>query len=130
MEEPLPVGLALILCETFDRTPSGRLNLGGLLHNIKGEAYPLVLPRLCVYAALTDIRPRCRCKLDIVDGDTDEPLLRGVEFDVPRVQEAMGTSVFELAIDFTPFPFPNPGTFLVRLFTNEQLLLQRCLLVE
>src|SRR3990170_648467 len=97
MEEPLPVGLALVLCETFDRTPSGNLNLGGLLNRIESKAFPLILPKLCVYAALTDIRPRCRCKLDIIDGDTDEPLLPVVEFEAPQVQQAMGTAVFEIA---------------------------------
>lgn len=127
---PPPVGLALVLCESFDRCPNGNLNLGGLLNRIESDAFPLLFPRLCVYAALTDIRPRCQCKLDIIDGDTDEPILPGVEFEAPQVQQAMGTGLCEIAIDFTPFPFAKPGVFLVRLFANEQLLLQRSLLVE
>lgn len=127
---PLPVGLALVACEGFDRSPNGNLNLKGILNRIESDTFPLLLPQLCVYAALTDIRPRCQCKLDIIDGATDEPILSGLEFEAPQVQQAMGTGVCEIAIDFTPFPISRSGVVLVRLFANDQLLLQRSLIVE
>jgi hypothetical protein len=130
MGMPLPVGLALVICESFARCPNGNLNLGGVLNRIESDAFPLLLPRLCVYLALTDIRPRCQCKIDIIDGESDEPILSGIEFEAPQVQQAMGTGVCEIAIDFAPFPFSRPGVYLVRLFANEQMLLQRSIVVE
>lgn len=130
MELPLPVGLALVLCEHSDRSASENLNLHGLLNRVEGETFPLLLPRLCVYVALTDIRPRCQCKLDVVDGKTDKVILSGIEFEVPQVQQAMGVGVFEVTIDFSPFPIASPGIVLVRLFANGHLLLQRSITAE
>lgn len=77
---------------------------------------------MCVFVSITDLRPDTKCKLDIVNGETDVPV---VTMEGPIPKEVGPTAICDMVFHLENLVFPEPGTYFVRFFGNEHPLLQR-----
>ena len=119
---PAPVAIALVVCDNVDQSSSGKRALVGLFDRISAVRFPAVHPRLCVYVSITDVRRFTHCKLDIVHGETDKPI---VVSQGPMPEEGGPIAVWALVFELEGLQFPEPGTYFVRFFGNDQILVQR-----
>ncbi len=119
---PHPVGLALVLCDSVYKDSSGKRALVGLFNVISAYKFPATHPRMVVYVSVTDIRPNTSLKLDIVHGETDEPVFHATG---PAPEEHGPTAIFDYVFEIEGIVFTEPGTYFVRFWGNDYPLLQR-----
>ena len=120
-ERPKPVGIALVICDNVYKDSTGKRALIGLFNEIRTAAFPANHNRLCVLVSLTDLRPHTVCKLDVVHAETDEPV---IEMEGPLPVEDP-TTICDLVFELRELQFPSAGTYYIRFFGNEQILIQR-----
>lgn len=120
---PKPVGIALVICDNVYLDSSGKQCLVGLFNKIIVEKFPARKSKMCVYAALTEVYPNTTCKIDIVHAETDEPVFQAEgEMDDLVVNP---TTICDLIFELSSVTFGESGAYYVRLFGNNQILLQR-----
>lgn len=122
-----PYPLAMVVCDAIWRDPaSGKSTILGTFSAITGSDFPLTLPEIAVYVALTDGHGTINLKLQLVDvNEEHEPLnfAEGeLDFDDPR-------SVAELAFHLTNITFPEPGEYRFQLYSASELLMERRILI-
>ena len=120
MIKPSPI--ALVVCDNVYRESGGKTALVGLFTRINVQRTPVKHPRLCVYAAVTDIRPDTVFKLDIVHSETDHAVasLQG-----PPPDAVAPTTICDFSFEFRDLIFPEPGRYYIRFWGGDALLLQR-----
>lgn len=118
----MPVGIALIPCDSVYADPSsGKQALIGMFNLITARAFPVIHPRMCIFASLTDVHQNTRCKVDIVNGETD-----AVVFSAEGPMAAANPTVIcDMIFQLNNLTFQEPGTYFIRLIGNGQILLQR-----
>ncbi len=124
---PVPMALAMVVCDAIYQDPSTKkCTLLGTFSTITARRFPVVHAQLAVHVALTDGHGNVRIKLALVGEDeTLPPLFAGegvIHFADPRV-------VAELNFQLSNVAFPRPGAYRFQLFGNDQLLMERRLLV-
>lgn len=117
-----PVQIALVLCDNVYHDRSGKRALIGLFSRIMAANFPATHPQMCVFVSLTEIRPNTRCKLDIVDAETDEPV---IAMEGPLPVETSPLDVCEIDFQLRNVVFRHPGTYYIRFWGNDQILAQR-----
>lgn len=118
-----PEGLALLLCDDVYTQESGsKQSLIGLFNRVVTRELPAKHPRMVVFASVTDIRPNTIFKLDIVDAETERRLFMA---EGPPPKERGALTILDLVFIIDNLTFPEPGTYYVRLFANEGVILQR-----
>ena len=118
-----PVAIALVICDSlYQDIPGGKPALIGLFSNITAQKFPAAHPRICVYVSVTEVMPNTQFRLDIVHSETDDPVatLKG-----PAPPNATPLQVFEMHFDLRNLVFPSAGTYYVRFWGNDNLILQR-----
>lgn len=120
---PKPVGLALVLCDTVyvEQVGGAKRALVGLFDRISARRFPAVHHKLCVFVSLTEVRPGTTCRLDIVHAETDKPVVN-LSGPMPLSEPIQ---IWELVFTLHDLEFPEPGIYYVRLFGNDQIVLQR-----
>jgi hypothetical protein len=102
--------------------PGGKIALVGLFNRITASQFPAKHPRMVIYVSLTGVREGVTGRLDIVHGETDEPIA-GASGGFPK---AIGpTSVVDMTFVLNELVFPEPGTYYIRFFGNEYPLVMR-----
>jgi hypothetical protein len=124
---PAPMVLAMVLCDAIYQEPATKkCTLLGTFSTITARRFPVAHSQLAVHAALTDGRGNVRIKLALVgEEEGTPPLFAGegvIHFADPRV-------VAELNFQLQNVNFPHPGAYRFQLFGNDQLLMERRLLV-
>lgn len=124
---PAPMVLAMVVCDAIYQEPfTKKCTLLGTFSTITARRFPVVHPQLAVHVALTDGRGNVRIKLALVGEEgASPPLFAGegvIHFADPRV-------VAELNFQLNNVGFPSPGAYRFQLFANDQLLMERRLLV-
>ena len=122
-----PYPLAMVVCDTIWRDPSsGKSTILGTFSAIAGAEFPMTIPEIAVYVALTDGHGTVEMKLVLVDVSQDDAELHSavgeLTFDDPR-------SVAELAFHLTNTTFPHPGEYRFQLFSGSDLLMERRILL-
>lgn len=122
-----PYPLAMVVCDTIWRDPSsGKITILGTFSAIAGTEFPMTIPEIAVYVALTDGHGSATLKLQLVDvAEEDEPLHSAegeLTFDDPR-------SVAELAFHLKNIEFPHPGEYRFQIFAGSDLLMERRILL-
>ncbi len=117
-----PSPIALVVCDNVYKEPGGKTALVGLFNDIRARAFPACHPRMCVYVSVTDVRPMTKIKLDIVHGETDEPVavLNG---GIP--EGTSPTTICDFQFLLENVAFKQPGRHFIRFWANGHLLLQR-----
>lgn len=117
-----PSIIALVLCDNIYHDADDKTALVGLFNSIYAPAFPAKHPRLAVFVSVTGIRPKMTAKLDIVFGETDQPIVTakgGFKKDVNPL------TVVDMEFMLGDVIFPEPGRYVVRFFGNEHLLAMR-----
>lgn len=127
MPKTKPAPIALVVCDNVYREPSGKKALMGLFDIVFAPKFPAAHPKMCIYVSVTDIRPNSKLRIDIVFGETDEPLLT-IAGDVPKNVDP--TAIVDLTFNINNLVFPKAGTYFVRFWGNDHCLLMRPIKVK
>ena len=118
---PPPTPIALVICDDVRSDRSGKRSLVGLFNRIVFSRFPAKQNRVCVFVSVTSLRPSTICKIDLVNAETDEPLavMQG------PLQNHDPVIVCDLVFRINNLRFRTPGTYYVRFWGNDQILMQR-----
>lgn len=124
---PAPMALAMVVCDAIYQDPATKkCTLLGTFSTITARRFPVAHPQLAVHVALTDGRGNVRIKLALVGEEEGGPSLFAgegvIHFADPRI-------VAELNFQLANVAFPSPGAYRFQLFANDELLMERRLLV-
>ncbi len=97
--------------------------LVGLFNKVFAATFPAPHFKICVFVSITSLRPRTLCKLDIVNGETDAAIV-SMQGPVP---DDNPLTVCDLVFELRNIVFPEPGTYYIRFWGNEQILMQRAI---
>ena len=123
-----PVPIALVVCDNIYADSQGKQALIGLFNRITTTTdFPLIHRRMCVYVSITELYPKATFKLDIVNAETDEPVVEVASQTVPP--QVNPRSVLDMQFEFGNIKFKEEGLYYVRFFGNGEILLQRPLQV-
>ena len=117
-----PTPISLVVCDNIYREPGGKSALVGLFNKITTHSLPVVHPRMAVFVSVTGLRADSTAKLDIVHGETDQPI---VTAQGPFPNGHTPLSVVDMNFILNSVPFSDKGTYFIRFWANEHLLLQR-----
>lgn len=122
-----PYPLALVVCDGIWIDPyTGKKTLIGTFSALGGSEFPLRHPILAVYICLTDGHGQVRLNLQLIDVDEErEPIFdlkEQVRFDDPR-------AIVEATFHAAGIELPEPGEYRLKLFGNDEFLLERRILV-
>jgi len=118
-----PVGVALIICDSFYRdVPGGKPALIGLFNNITAAQFPARHSRLCVYASVTEVRERTKVRLDLVHSETEAQV---VNLPGPPMDGVSPLQIIDMNFDLRGPVFPTSGLYFLRLWGNDHIVLQR-----
>jgi hypothetical protein len=122
------MALAMVVCDAVWVDPAtGKSTILGTFTSIRGYDFPLTVPTMAVYLALTDARGTVPFELRLVDVDEEqEPVFRtelSQEFPDPIV-------VAEIVVILENTIFPAPGEYRLQLFAVGQFLMERRIFVE
>ena len=125
-EEREPHALALIVCDGVHTDPgTGKKTLLGLFSTLIGPSFPLVLARLCIYAATTECIGKTTFEIRIVDVNEErDPVFAAkgeIECDDPL-------TVQDLAFFVSGAAFPEAGEYRVQLFAAGTPIMERRLM--
>jgi len=125
MVKPAPI--ALVVCDDVYREPTGKTALVGLFNRIVAQKFPAKHSRLCIYAAVTGVRPETEFKIRLVHSETDNVVaeLRG-----PPPKDAGPASICDFMFVLQGLEFRDPGRHYIEFWANDNLLLQRPFEVE
>jgi len=124
---PGPVALAMVVCDAiYQDQATKKCTLLGTFTTITARRFPVVHPHLAVHVVLTNGHGDVRIKLALTAEDENPPpLFSGegkIHFADPRV-------VAELNFQLSNVTFPRAGAYRFQLFANDELLMERRLLV-
>lgn len=127
IDQQSPYVLAMIISDSIYIDPSnGKKSLLGMFSTVFGVNFPIRLPQIIVYAAMTDGRGKTPIKLQMIDADEERgPIFESrLEFDFtdPRL-------VAEIVSGFQNVEFPAAGEYRLQLFACDTLILERRIIV-
>lgn len=118
-----PTPIALVVCDAIYQEPGGKTALVGLFSNIASyNPPPIKHPRLAVYASVTGLRDGSRARLEIVQGETEKVI---VSAGGPFPNGATPLTIADLNFVFNNVVFPEVGTYFIRFWANDYLLMMR-----
>ncbi|MDO8631409.1 MAG: hypothetical protein Q7R41_13050 [Phycisphaerales bacterium] len=118
-----PTPIALIVCDAIYQEPGGKSALVGLFSNIVSFTPPPIKhPRLAVYASVTGLREGSHTKLEIVHGETERVI---VSAKGPFPKGATPLAIADLHFVLNNVVFPEVGTYFMRFWVNDYLLIMR-----
>ena len=118
-----PTPIALVVCDTIYQEPaSGKTALVGLFNGILASSFPVRHPRMAVFASVTGLRDGSHAKLDIVHSETEQCI---VSAQGPFPGGPAPVTVVDMNFVFNNVVFPEEGTYYVRFWGNDHLLLMR-----
>jgi hypothetical protein len=124
----IPYSLAMVICDAIWRDPyTGKRTILGCFSAVHGHSFPLTIPLMAVYVALTDGNGRIPIKLCLVDADEQlDPLFEAeseLEFNSPLV-------VMEVDYHMQGLTFPTAGEYRLQLTARGEVLVERRILIN
>lgn len=118
-----PTPIALVVCDAIYHEQGGKTALVGLFSNIASYTPPPIKhSRLAVYASVTGLREGSRARLEIVQGETEKVL---VTAGGPFPKGATPLTIADLNFVLNNVVFPDVGTYFIRFWVNDHLLMMR-----
>ncbi|HEX8915416.1 MAG TPA: hypothetical protein VF796_23890 [Humisphaera sp.] len=118
-----PIVLAMVICDAIYADPAtGKRTLLGLFGQTASAQFPLVVPQLSVYLAMTDVHGRTPVQVRLVDANEERPAV--------FVAEGFAEADDPLAVIETSWfaqqvVLPAPGEYRLQLSANGRLLMER-----
>ena len=78
---------------------------------------------MSVYLSMTEVYPGATIQLEIVNGETDESVIKAES--PPAPTDINPATIFDFQFDFQNIEFPDAGTYFVRFSSNDHSLLER-----
>jgi hypothetical protein len=124
----IPYSLAMVICDAIWRDPySGKRTILGCFSAISGYQFPVIVPVLSVYVALTDGNGKIPIKLRLIDADEERQPLFETELEV---EFASPLVIAELDYVMQGVTFPVPGEYRVQLSARAEPLVERRLIMS
>jgi hypothetical protein len=118
-----PTPIALVVCDAIYQEPGGKTALVGLFSNIASYSPPPIKhSRMAVYASVTGLRDGSHTRLEIVEGETENVI---VSAQGPFPKGATPLSIADLNFVLNNVVFPEVGTYFIRFWVNDHLLMMR-----
>ena len=117
-----PTPIALVVCDNIYSEPGGKTALVGLFSGIAASSFPARHPRMAVFASLTGLRSHATAKLEIVHAETEDVI---VSAQGPFPDRYTPLTVVDINFIFNNVVFPSEGTYYIRFWANEHLILMR-----
>lgn len=124
---PAPLSLAMVICDAVYRDPAtGKMTILGTFTALHAREFPLVVPQITVYLALTDARGKVPLKFLLIDADEDrDPVYRQeLEVDFPDP-----IAVMDLVLMLGGVVFPLPGEYRLQLHADGEFVIERRIVV-
>lgn len=123
-----PYPLAMVVCDAIWKDPgSSKHTLLGTFTEVYAKSFPAVHKNMAVYIELTDGHGNVPFNIAIVDAEEIRPevfkLAGDAEFGDPR-------GVLQIAFNFPPLEFPEPGEYRVQFFAANQFLIERRIMLR
>lgn len=117
-----PTAIALVVCDNIYSEPGGKSALVGLFNGISTHRFPVQHPRMAVFASVTDLREGSTARIEIVHAETDTVVVsaRG-----PFPEDVSPLTVVDMNFIFNNIIFKEEGTYYIRFWANEHLLMMR-----
>jgi hypothetical protein len=123
----VPLALAMIISDAIWTDPgSGKKTILGTFSVIFGREFPLTLPVLAVYLALTDARGKVPMMLRLVDVDELRDPVGEAPFDVDFADPIM---IAEGVFHLPNLIFPEHGEYRLQLMADGELIIERRVVV-
>lgn len=107
---------AMLICERVIReTGSGLMSLIGIFEDINARQFPVVIPRLFVYAKMTEAQGEYRFRLELVRRN-DFKVIGETTLDPVGTDDPMAHN--EVVFELLNVPIEQPGYYDFRLFAN------------
>lgn len=117
-----PTPIALVVCDNIYQEPGGKTALVGLFNSITAHSFPVRHPRLAVFASVTGLRKGSTAKLEIVHAENEKVV---VSAHGPFPEGTDPVTVADLNFIFSNVTFPEEGTYYIRFWGNDHLLMLR-----
>ena len=117
-----PTPIALVVCDNIYSEPGGKTALVGLFGGIVASSFPARHPRMAVFASLTGLRSDAIAKLEIVHAETEDVI---VSAQGPFPDGYTPLTVVDMNFIFNNVVFPSAGTYYIRFWANEHLIVMR-----
>ena len=117
-----PTPIALVVCDSIYMEPGGKTALVGLFNSISAQTFPCKHPRMAVFASLTGLRNASTAKLEIVHAENDRVVV-SAQGEFPEVESPL--MVVDMNFIFNNVIFPEEGTYYIRFWANDHLLVMR-----
>ena len=117
-----PTAIALVVCDNIYSEPGGKTALVGLFNGISAHKFPVLHPRMAVFASVTDLRAGSTAKLEIVHAEDDSVV---VAAEGPFPEGLSPLTVVDMNFIFNNIIFKEEGTYFIRFWANEHLLMMR-----
>jgi hypothetical protein len=120
---PKPSPIALVVCDALYRSePGGKAALVGLFNTLAASRMPATHPQMCVYVAVTDVRPSTRFRLVVEHGESGRQI---VVAPAQPPQTVNATTICDLQFMLQGVTFPEPGRYFIQFWADDFLLMQR-----
>ena len=118
-----PVPIALVVCDTiYQEQPGGKTALVGLFNGILARGFPATHPRMAVFVSVTGVREGSTAKLEIAHAENDKVI---VSLQGPFPAKFAPTAVIDMNFVLNNVTFPEEGTYYIRFWANDHLLVMR-----
>ena len=129
MEEGLPPPLALSLLISDNHivdARTGQHSIIGIITHVQSTRYPVIVPRLCLYAELTNARGTISLTWRVVDADEARPPVATAEMELTSPDPLV---VHQFGLGIGGLVFPEPGEYRAQLMAGGEVLLERRLVL-
>lgn len=110
----------MLLCDTAIRGVDGKNSLIGIFDRIAGNPFPILIPRLSLYAKLADAYGSYQVRLQYVDV-THNKVILDTRMPQPLTMQP-NTSAAEIVMNQHGVPVPQPGRYEFRLYLNDMFV--------
>lgn len=129
-EPPAPYPLALVICDGVHIDPLTRkYSLLGTFSALRGAEFPMVVEKLVVYLAMTDVRGVIPFELRIVRVSPDDASEWLTFTTQGELYSDDPLAVAELALTVHGVQFPTSGEYRIQFFACDQFVMERRLSV-
>lgn len=124
---PAPIVRYMLLCEGWEFSSlRRRITIIGLLSNIAADedpSFPLVVPELCVFLALTEARGRGEGCIVCIDEAEGTPIFATPPRSIDFADDPL--DVIGLPFRIQDCPFPRAGMYVIQFFYDGVVLDER-----
>jgi hypothetical protein len=127
----IPLGKIVYVCDDVLQDPArGKLHVLGAFNAIRppsGTGYPYRLPKLCVFAQLTGSLGVGTVEARATNAATGEEVFASPQY---QVTFPGGHGILTVVIRLLNCPFPQPGVYLIQLFSQGAFIDDRRLVAQ